>query len=147
MKNIFVILLVVAGCSSQGNDPFSPGGKSYVAPGTFTGRWITKTFSANGEETDTTSCTVVITKCDATIDGTFSNDSSKEVLTFHGGHFTSSTDGTIPLYAYGVVGISNLMIADTGVFYFYKGGDSITYGGPRSLPGVFLDINCGRTRY
>ena len=86
-------ILFVAGCSASTTpvSPYSPGGKFYIATGTFVGTWMpavnVNTVDTNqGKIVDTNLCTVVIREADSIVKGTITNDSTGEVIQVTGYH-------------------------------------------------------------
>jgi hypothetical protein len=131
----FIVLafLLIAGCSIF---PYGAGGEYYVAPGTFTGRWVITRFDSSGAIGDTNLCTAVITEGDENLAGTITNDSTKEVLTLTGIHSTFSTaDGVKALHSYVVTEKSSIGDSDVNTtFFFSPSGDTLEYFGARALP-------------
>jgi hypothetical protein len=145
MKYFFALtFLLLAGCST---DPYAPGGEYYVAPGKFTGTWVITSFDSTVMIADTNSCTAVITECDDNLEGTITNDSTKEVLSLRGTH-SSSPNGGSPPHVYIVTDRSSLSDSDLSThFDFYPGGDTMEYYGVRALPGFpSFTIFCVRNR-
>ena len=134
MKYFFALsFILIAGCSI---DPYAPGGKYYVAPGTFSGLWVMTYYRPNMIIADTNHCTAIIMESDESLVGTITNDSTKEVLSLRGTHSTIGTDGQQPLYNYNVTESSSIGDSNTATnFYFYGNGDTMLYYGTRAIPG------------
>jgi hypothetical protein len=158
MKYFFALsFLLIAGCShptSTNTIPagpmsliYQPGGKYYMAPGTFTGTWITTYITNNVFINDTNPCTAVIKEADSLLFGTITNDSTKESLRLTGSIGVSQTVIPDPLF-YGVQSISSLGDTDLGeAINFFTTGDTLLYSGsetPRSDSAPVFEINSRR---
>jgi len=88
-----LILMILVGCKSvngtnpgnnvdsTGNPDYRPGGRFYVASGTFYGTWSIT------EDSTTFPCTAILSETDSLLIGTVKNDSTNELLTLTGQHY------------------------------------------------------------